>query len=214
MTYPQMIQQLKIILEEACASNSNAFGYEIWTYHMVPVIDFAKDLARVLGADEEIVEVAAILHDYASVKDYALYKDHHLHGAVEAEKLLKEFGYTQDKIDQVKVCIEEHRGIVVLGQSTKESACVASADAMAHIANVTSLLHLAYAKKGLGVREGATWVRNKITRSWKKLCPQAQDMVRDQYNLAMVMLSENPIDTQPIHHNYDIKKNSAHRQSS
>lgn len=59
---------------------------------------------------------------------------------------------------------------------------------MSHIDKVPSLLYLAYVKKGLGVREGAEWVRKKIERSWNKLCPEAQDIIKDKYDSAMKLL--------------------------
>jgi len=40
------------------------------------------------GADEEIVEIAALLHDIASIK-YNDVENHHISGAKEAERILK-----------------------------------------------------------------------------------------------------------------------------
>lgn len=185
----RMIDELKECLHEACKQDSNVFGYAIWTHHMVAVIEYAKELSRRTGADEEIVEIAAILHDYASVKDAALYKDHHIHGALEAELLLKSYQYPEAKIKKVQRCIREHRGSENIKQSTKESICVASADAMAHIANVPSLLHLAYVKKSMPIDQGANWVLSKIKRSYSKLCPEAKELVVDQYQAALTLLS-------------------------
>ena len=48
------------------------------------------------------MEFAALLHDYASIKDEALYADHHIHSPIEAEKLLTRFGYPAEKIEAVK----------------------------------------------------------------------------------------------------------------
>ncbi len=186
-----LIKTLKNELHEKCTSNSNKFGYEIWKYHMIPVIEFAKELAVALDADQEIVEISAILHDYASVKDYALYKEHHIHGANEAEKLLIEFDYPEEKINRIKECIVQHRGSIDISQSTIESICVASADAMSHISNVTSLLHLAYTKRNLSIEDGALWVKKKINRSWDKLCPEAKEIVKKKYENALYLLDEN-----------------------
>ena len=73
------------IVEQACAADTNIFGYDIWTHHILPVIQNAKQLAPRFDADPEIVEFAALLHDYASIKDKAFYQDHHIHGPIEAE---------------------------------------------------------------------------------------------------------------------------------
>jgi uncharacterized protein len=176
------------LVEEQCKLESNIFGYEIWVYHIVIVVKHALLLAETLGADKEVVEIAALLHDYASIKDKSMYEEHHIFGAIEAEKVLKELNYPEDKIERVKECIIQHRGSVNLEKTTKESLCIASADAMAHIDQVTSLLHLAYCKKKLGVSDGANWVRGKIERSWNKLCPEARDIIKPKYDCIRLVL--------------------------
>jgi len=52
-------------------------------------VKWAKTLARKLNADEEIVEIAALLHDYASIVNINNYSDHHIRGAELAEEILK-----------------------------------------------------------------------------------------------------------------------------
>ncbi len=179
---------IRNIVEEQCKSEDNIFGYEIWTYHIAIVVKYAKLLAYKLGADKEIVELAALLHDYASVKDKSMYEEHHVFGAIEAERILKDYKYDEVKIEKVKECILQHRGSVTLEKTTKEAICIASADAMAHIDQVPSLLHLAYCKKKLDVDEGADWVFNKIQRSWNKLCPEAKEIIKEKYENSKIML--------------------------
>jgi hypothetical protein len=41
----------------------------------------------------------------------------------------------------------------------------------------------------MGIDEGTAWLRAKLERSWKKLCPEAMEMVRDKYDAAMTLLS-------------------------
>ena len=106
------------------------------------VVKYAKLMAKKRGADEEIVEIAALLHDYASIKDYKLYKHHHIHGAEEAEKILKTVNYPMEKIEQVKQCIMSHRGSKMVKKPTKESICLT--DAMAHFDSISSLFRLAF----------------------------------------------------------------------
>lgn len=179
---------IRNIVEEQCKSEDNIFGYEIWTYHIAIVVKYAKLLADKLGADKEIVELAALLHDYASVKDKSMYEEHHVFGAIEAERILKDYKYDEVKIEKVKECILQHRGSVTLEKTTKEAICIASADAMAHIDQVPSLLHLAYCKKKLDVDKGADWVFNKIQRSWNKLCPEAKEIIKEKYESSKIML--------------------------
>ena len=188
MNHIQMTEEIERIVEDACKSDSNAFGYGIWSHHIVYVVKYAKQLAEKLSADSEIVEIAALLHDYAGIKDITMAEEHHIHGAVEAERILTKFNYPQDKIKIVKDCIITHRGSVPMKRLTQEAECIASADSMAHIYQVPSLLHLAYVNHQMGIDEGKEWVLNKIERSMNKLCPEAKDMVREHYLLVREVL--------------------------
>ena len=176
------------IVEQACAADTNIFGYDIWTHHILPVIQNAKQLAPRFDADPEIVEFAALLHDYASIKDKALYQDHHIHGPIEAEKLLKRFGYPEEKTEAVKDAIATHRASVRFEHRSAEGACLANADAMSHIEHVPSLLYLAYIHHGMGIDEGKIWVKTKLQRSWQKLREDIQDLIRDKYEAALKVL--------------------------
>ena len=183
-----MITEIAEIVEEACASETNVFGYGIWTHHVTQVAKNGKCLAKLFDADPEIVEIAALLHDYASIKDQALYQDHHVHGPMEAEKLLRRFGYPQERIEAVKECIAAHRGSVSRDRRNPEAECLANADAMAHIEQVPFLLELAFAQHGMGIDEGTRWVRAKLERSWNKLSPQVQEMMQEKYQAALITL--------------------------
>jgi len=169
------------IVEEACQAESNIFGYGIWTHHILSVVQFGKHLADLVGADAEVVEIAALLHDYASIKDQAMYRDHHLHGSHEAERLLLKYDYPLTTITAVKECIALHRASTPREQRTKEAICLASADAMAHIEHMPSLLYLAYVQHMMSIDEGRIWVQEKLKRSWNKLCSEAQELMQEKY---------------------------------
>ena len=183
-----MKDRIEQTVEQARAADTNIFGYDIWTHHILPVIQNAKQLAPRFDADPEIVEFAALLHDYASIKDKALYADHHIHGPIEAEKLLKRFGYPKEKTEAVKDAIATHRGSVKVEHRSAEGACLANADAMSHIEQVPSLLYLAYIHHSMGIDEGRLWVKAKLQRSWQKLREDVQDILRDTYEAALKVL--------------------------
>ena len=188
MDLPSATQQIRAIVEEACKKETNIFGYGIWTHHIVYVVKYGKLLAEQLGADAEIVEFAALLHDYASIKDESLYENHHLHSPLEAERILRELDYSEGKIHAVKQCIASHRASIDAERVTPEAVCLASADAMAHIDQVPSLLYLAFVRFGMSIDEGTAWVREKLARSWQKLCPEAQAIMKDTCEAAQVLL--------------------------
>lgn len=184
-----LTRDIALIVRAACASESNIFGFGIWTHHIVHVVRWGRLLARLCGGDQEIVELAALLHDYAAVKDESLYAEHHIHGPLEAEKLLQSRGYPQRKIDAVKYCIATHRASVPAQRQSIEAQCLADADAMAHIEQVPSLMRMVFVERGLGIDEGTRWVRAKLERSWSKLSPLAQDMMREKYHAVLKTLT-------------------------
>ena len=190
MNNATLVKTVEHLVERACAAPANVFGYGIWTHHIQEVVRLSKDLAAEFGADEEVVALAALLHDYASVKDETFYAEHHVYGPLEAEHLLTSLSYPAQKIDAVKRCIAEHRGSIQGERTTPEARCLASADALAHIHNVPSLLYFAYVHKRLGIDEGATWVREKLARSWRKLEPEVRERSKERYEAALKALSE------------------------
>ena len=188
MTISPCNATLAEVVEKACKAESNIFGYGIWTHHILVVVEYGKQLAEVLDADADIIEIAALLHDYASIKDQAMYEHHHLHGPREAESLLQEHGYPPSIILAVKECIASHRASTSAEQRTKEAICLASADAMAHIAQIPSLLYLAYVQHQMAIDEGNKWVREKLKRSWDKLCPEGRELIQERYQSALKVL--------------------------
>jgi len=183
-----MIKKIAKIVETACKQETNYFGYGIWNHHILLVVKYAKLMAEKIEADEEIVEIAALLHDYASVKDYELYENHHLHGAELAEQVLKEFNYPQNRIEQVKYCILCHRGSKTAQKLTKEALCVADADSMAHFDSISSLFYLAFFSHKMNINEANNWLMQKLERSWNKLSPQAKNIIESKYEASKLML--------------------------
>ena len=155
-------------------------------------MQFGQALAALTGADAEIVELAALLHDYAGIKDVSLEPEHHRHGAALAHELLEALGYPKTRTRQVAACILTHRASQGLRPQTLEARVLASADAVAHIAQVPSLLHLAYIRKGLDIDEGAAWVRAKLERSYQKLLPEAKALIELRYQAALETLRAAP----------------------
>jgi len=188
--FPSRTQQIRAIVEEACKKETNIFGYGIRTHHIVYVVKYGRLLAEQLGAGAEIVELAALLHDYASIKDASLYRNHHLHSPLEAERILRELDYPGGKIHAVKQCIASHRASIDAERITPEAVCLASADAMAHIDQVPSLLYLAFVRFSMGIDDGTAWVREKLVRSWQKLCPEAREIMKDKYEAAQLLLHQ------------------------
>ena len=166
MRNEEIINEIRKIVENACKKETNYFGYGTWTHHITSVVKWARTLARKSNADEEIVEIAALLHDYASIVNINNYSGHHTRGAELAEEI-KKYGYPRDKIEKIKHCIVTHRSSIDLPRKTIEAKIVASADAMSFFDNIHSLLYLAYIRHKMNIDEGAKWVLNKLEKAGK-----------------------------------------------
>lgn len=181
-------KEISSLVEAACKRKSNYFGYGIWSHHIVHVVTFSKQLARKMDVDVETVELAALLHDYASIKDYKYYEDHHIHGARMAKEVLKKHNYPQEKVNVIADAILNHRGTKPGKRCTKTARILADADAMAHFVSIPSLYFLAFNSHKMGIDEATLWLKGKLERSWKKLSPRAKKMVREKYSAALELL--------------------------
>ena len=180
----ELTKSLHDDIRKRCESKNNFFGIGIYQ-HIKEVVKNAVFLAEKFGADKEIVEVAAWLHDVASITDYSLYKDHHIHGANMAEEILNKFNYPEEKIEKVKNCILNHRGSVLREKTSIEEICVSDADAISHFYSIPSLFHLAYVEKGYSIDEGKEFVKNKLQRSYNKMSDTSKKLYQDKYEKVM-----------------------------
>jgi len=103
---------------------------------------------------------------------------------------LNNLGYPQDKIDKVKHSIATHRASVPSERRSAEAECLANADAMTHFEQLPSLLYLAFNQHKMGIDEGSNWVKEKLHRSWKKLAPQVQELIKEKYDAALEILTK------------------------
>ncbi len=181
MNYEQIRDEIEKIVKKA-AREEKVWEYTAWTHHIMIVRKFGIEMAKERGADVEIVELAALLHDYSSLLDKKYYKEHNISSAEMARELLAERNYPDKKITQVEAAILSHRGSVVKEKNALEQIIIADADAMAHFAVVYDLLHLAYVTKGLKTEEGKKFVLGKLERSYNKMSDYAQKKVEAKYH--------------------------------
>ena len=182
-----ILEYLQNDLYIRCKKPTNKFGMGCY-YHIEAVVKNGEILAEKYNADKEIVMIAAWLHDVASVTDYALYENHHEHGAEMARDILSKFSYDEPKILMVQNCIRNHRGSVHHDKNSIEELCVADADAISHFDSIPSLLHLAYVERQMDIEEGIQFVREKLERSFRKLSKESKMFYEDKYRQAMNLL--------------------------
>jgi len=182
-----ILKNLQKEIYNRCQKETNKFGMGCY-YHIAAVVRNAEILAEKYGADQEVVMIAAWLHDIASITDYSLYALHHVHGAEMAYDILKEYSYDNQKILLVQECIRNHRGTVNSAKNSVEELCVADADAISHFDSVPSLLYLAYVQKGMGIEDGKEFVKDKLARSFQKLSGESKKHYQNKFEMVMEVL--------------------------
>lgn len=160
---------------------------QTWNYHLLPVIKNACMLADKYGADKDVVEVAAIFHDYADLLDFANRDMHHILGAELAEGILMQDGFSQDFIDKVKACILNHRASVLKQKFSIEEICVADADAMTHLDSFVELICWR-AYLGEDIMTCNNFVKQKIMKSYAKMSEDTKILMKDKYDSIMKVL--------------------------
>ena len=175
-------------VKRRCNLPTNTYGIGAWDHHIKIVYELAKKYAIEYDADEEIVSLAALLHDIASVTDVSFTEEHHIIGAEIAEELLMKEAYSQEKIEIIKKCILNHRGSKVVSKNSPEEICIADSDAMAHFYSIPSLLSMVYKEKNLSIDDGSKFVMDKLDRSYNKMSDKGKELVKKQYESAKNIL--------------------------
>jgi len=159
-----------------------------WQYHILPVIKYAKELARIYKVNEETTELAALLHDIGRI-DLKNDENHHILGSKEAEKILKDFDYDEEIIKEIKHSIESHRGIKSPKPVTTIARIIANADAMAHF-DIVPVLFYWRGTRNQSLEEVIDWADKKVERDWNKkiTLPEAKQMVEEKYKAIRLLI--------------------------
>ena len=181
-------EKIYSLVKDRCKKPTNAYGIGAWEHHIKIVYELAIKYANDYGAQQEIVALAALLHDIASVTDASYTEEHHVIGAKIAEELLLEENYPIEKINLIKKCILNHRVSILKDKNSNEEKCIADCDAMAHFYSIPSLFSMVYREKKLSIDEGSKFVMDKLERSYNKMSDKGKLLVKKQYECAKNIL--------------------------
>lgn len=176
-----MIQSIETYVEAACKNSSNVFGEAFFAEHIQLMRSFSNRLAEKLGADKEIVELSAVLHDISAIGDFNALARHAQLGAEIAGGILRQAAYDPKKIVLVKECIEKHSIPLKAGEASIEAVCISNADAMSQIVNPKYWLYYAFSVRHFGFEEGVNWYRQRIESHWNALIPEAKSLIEEIY---------------------------------
>jgi len=160
----EKIDQIKSMVADECA---NLGFIDSWFYdvHLLAVERFAGELlGKLPDADREVVLLGVWLHDLQRVR--GIEGDHAKSGAIEAEKVMQQFGYPEETIDKVKEIILTHSCKDDELPDTLEGKILASADAMSHYVND---FYLTIASTGeRSAKDFKKWALEKLDRDYSK----------------------------------------------
>jgi len=176
-----IVEAMKEHVAEACKSGKNAFGPAFLEEHLSVVVEYARKLGETLGADLEIIELAAWLHDLSAVQDFAALPRHPALSADIARKLLQEKDYPPERIERVAKCIASHSAPVQIGGGLLEEVCLSNADAMSQIVKPAYWLYYVFRVRQFGFAEGRDWLRQRVEINWAALIPPARALIEEQY---------------------------------
>jgi uncharacterized protein len=178
----EIVEEIKSIILELCKDKD----WE-WKTHVESVVKYSKLLAKKLGADEEICEISAWLHDIKKIKGQK--EKHHVHGSEEAAEILRKLHYPEDRIVRIKHCILTHSSDETYVPESVEAKIVASADALSHFDNMLSLAQYAFTAKKESVNQCRETLLKKYENSWDKLLvPEAKEIAKPKYEAIKLVL--------------------------
>jgi len=152
-----------------------------WRSHIVSTVKYARLLSEKLGANSEVTELAAWLHDIAAIKGKT--ENHEKKGASMAEDILKEHGYDTKTIEAVKECILQHMDDG--NPISKEQKILASADGLSDFDNFELTCYRFYKKHGNKARD---LILDKYERAYKKIMPEARYLAKPRLEAIRLLL--------------------------
>jgi uncharacterized protein len=173
--------RVRAYVHEQCQRENNLLSPAFFDQHILPVAEYGEQLARQLGADREIVGIAAYLHDISAVQDIHTIPDHPRLGAEIAAGLLAQWSCPPSQIVRVRQCISTHSAPLQIGEASLEDVCLSNADAMALITKLPYWFYFAFVVRKLGFLEGKEWLRQKVDENWEALIDPARKLIHANY---------------------------------
>ena len=152
-----MIEKIRNYVIEICKKLNRI---EFYKYHVSVVEEICINLAKRFNANGEILKVSAILHDIGGIKFGP--RNHEETGAIEAEKILKEFNLENEKIEKIKECIKEHEKPSI--PLFLEAKILKIADAYAHFKKAIYLPYFLIKFANASIKEAIEWTKEKLEK--------------------------------------------------
>lgn len=161
--------------------------YDFWNNHIKYVVKESLLLADKYGADREIVELGAMLHDIALMSKVGTKKDHHENGAKIAERILLDFKYPKSKTKRVVACVLHHRSSK--NAENVDEICVSDADILAHFDNIPMVFECMYKFHDIKtIEEGNEYLKSEFERDYNDLSSKTKKVFTSRYKRILEIL--------------------------
>ena len=125
MTDPHLLSRIEQFGKACCDQYAGDPG--LWQNHVQRVRQFAVQLAGIEGADPQVVEIAALLHDIGCYKDR---EEHHVWSFSLSREFLKTTDLPEAAQELILECVWKHRTRFSMEDNRIEVKVVQSADAL------------------------------------------------------------------------------------
>jgi len=159
--------------------------YNFWDQHIKLVVKEALILAEEYGADKEIIELGALLHDIALVSNVGTRQEHHTNGKIIADKILTEYGYPSDRKERVLGCVLRHRNSKYV--ENIEELCVADADIISHYDNIPMCFGVAFKYNKITTESVDEWIKY-FEHDYNDLSDRTKQTFKPRYDTIMDVL--------------------------
>ena len=161
--------------------NESEDHYDFWKEHIKFVVFEALFLADEFGADKEVVELGALLHDIALIKRDGERKDHHINGEMLAKEILMRHSYDGDKMARVLACVRDHRSSK--NANSIEEVCVCDADILAHFDNIPMIFSNILSRSRGDLNAVRKILKESFEKDYNDLSEKTKIAFHDRYNL-------------------------------
>jgi putative nucleotidyltransferase with HDIG domain len=186
----RLCRETREFVQEACQRRENIFGPAFFDQHLAVVAECAASLAAPMGAEIEVVDLAAYLHDLSAVCDFATMLDHARVSADLATRILLGKGFPQSIVGSVARSIASHSEPIPIGSASPEEVCISNADAVARILRPAYWMYFVFEIRKYDFEAGRQWLRALIERQWRKLIEPARELVGERYAATLKLLVE------------------------
>ena len=159
--------------------------YNIYKEHIQYVYKYVLLLSKNKKVDSEVLELSALLHDVGMTDIELDRSKHNEYGAIIAEQLLKNNGYSEDKVQFVKMCILNHSSKRAKYRTTEEEQILVDADGLSHFDSLPGLYSLAHNVMNLNDNDAIKFIKEKLTKDYNELSENVKCLIEDKYRKVM-----------------------------